>query len=75
MTGLCDQIIAGNETEVRPVGRFRPEKNFSRALEKAKLAWLLEFDSAYFERQAIWGEVKKTGLVDTRSVAVRRLGT
>jgi hypothetical protein len=52
------QVLAGIETETRAVGRFRPEKNFIRAIEKAKLAYLVEFDPAHIERQAIWAKVK-----------------
>src|SRR5439155_18701075 len=60
-----EQILAGNEKEIRGVGRFRPETNFARAIEKAKLAYFLELDPAHAERQAIWEKIKNVGLVDT----------
>jgi hypothetical protein len=59
------QLLAGKDTEVKGIGRFRPETNFARALEKAKLAYFLELDPAHTERQAIWAKVKNVGLVDT----------
>ena len=58
------QVLAGIETETRAVGRFRPETNFTRAIEKAKLAYLLELDPSYVERQAIWAKVKTAGLAN-----------
>jgi hypothetical protein len=59
------QILMGTEKEIRPVGRFRPETSFARALEKAKLAYFLDLDPAHAKRQAIWAKVKNVGLVDT----------
>ena len=59
-----EQVLAGVDTETRAVGRFRPEKNFIRAIEKAKLAYLLGFDPAYIERQTVWAKVKGAGFVN-----------
>src|SRR4051794_21840228 len=60
-----EQLLAGIETEIKWVGRFRPEPNFARALERARLAYFLELDPAHAERQAIWAKVRNVGLVDT----------
>ena len=43
---------------------IRPEKNFHRAMEKAKAAYLFSFDSEFFERQEIWSKLRQSGLVD-----------
>jgi hypothetical protein len=59
-----EQVLRGTEQEIKGVGRFRPETNFARALEKAKVAYFLELDPAYVERQAVWAKVKNVGLVD-----------
>jgi hypothetical protein len=44
--------------------RWRPERNFQRALQKAELAYLLSFDPEHLERQEIWQKVRFAGLVD-----------
>jgi hypothetical protein len=44
--------------------RWRPERNFQRALQKAEIAYLLSFDPDYLERQEIWQKVRFAGLVD-----------
>ena len=59
-----EQVLRGTEKEIKGVGRFRPETNFARAVEKAKLAYFLDFDPAHAERQAIWAKVKNVGLFD-----------
>jgi hypothetical protein len=43
---------------------FRPEKNFRRAVEKAKTAYLFGFDAEYFERQEMWAKLRQSGLID-----------
>jgi hypothetical protein len=44
--------------------RWRPERNFRRARQKAEIAYLLSFDPEYLERQEIWQKVRFAGLVD-----------
>ena len=44
--------------------RFRPERNFRRAVEKANAVYLVGFDREHFERQEIWQKVRFAGLVD-----------
>jgi hypothetical protein len=44
--------------------RWRPERNFRRALQKAEVAYLLIFDPEYLERQQIWQKARFAGLVD-----------
>lgn len=56
-------ILAGEENDLRSVGRFRFEKNFQRAQEIAMRAYMAEFDPEFAQRQAIWEKVKSAGLV------------
>ena len=44
--------------------KWRPERNFQRALQKAEVAYLLSFDSEHLERQEIWQKARFAGLVD-----------
>ncbi len=44
--------------------KWRPERNFRRALQKAEIAYLLSFDRDYLERQEIWQKARFAGLVD-----------
>jgi hypothetical protein len=44
--------------------KWRPERNFQRALQKTEIAYLLSFDPDYLERQEIWQKVRFAGLVD-----------
>jgi hypothetical protein len=59
-----EQVLAGIEKETVAVGRFRPERNFLRAMEKVREAYLLQFDPDYAEPQAIWFRAKSAGLVE-----------
>jgi hypothetical protein len=52
------------ESSVVETKRWRPERNFRRALQKAEIAYLLSFDPEYLERQEIWQKVRFAGLVD-----------
>jgi hypothetical protein len=54
----------GIESPVVETKRWRPERNFRRALQKAEIAYLLSFDPEYLERQEIWQKVRFAGLVD-----------
>jgi hypothetical protein len=58
------QVLAGLDKETVGVGRFQPERNFVRALERVRLAYMLEFDPSYAERQAIWSKARSVGLTD-----------
>jgi len=55
-----------NGIQVSIVGteKWRPERNFRRALQKAEIAYLLSFDPEYLERQEIWQKARFAGLVD-----------
>src|SRR5438132_898 len=44
--------------------KWRPERNFRRALQKAEMAYLLSFDPEHVERQEIWQKARFAGLVD-----------
>jgi hypothetical protein len=44
--------------------KWRPERNFRRALQKTEIAYLLSFDPEHLERQEIWQKARFTGLVD-----------
>jgi hypothetical protein len=56
--------LNGIESAVIETKRWRPERNFRRALQKAEIAYLLSFDPEYLERQEIWQKVRFVGLVD-----------
>jgi hypothetical protein len=56
--------LAGIERLPAGAKGFRPERNFQRAIEKAKVAYLFGFDSEYFERQEAWQKLRLSGLVD-----------
>src|SRR5436190_7168903 len=56
--------LNGIESAVIETKRWRPERNFRRALQKAEIAYLLSFDPEYLERQEIWQKVRFAGLVD-----------
>jgi hypothetical protein len=56
--------LAGIEDTTGSMTGFRPERNFQRAVEKAKAAYLFGFDSDYFERQEMWAKLRQSGLVD-----------
>ena len=56
--------LNGIESTVIETKRWRPERNFRRALQKAEIAYLLSFDPEYLERQEIWQKMRFAGLVD-----------
>jgi len=56
--------LNGSESAVVGTKRWRPERNFRRALEKAEIAYLLSFDRDYLGRQEIWQKARFAGLVD-----------
>jgi hypothetical protein len=56
--------LNGIESTVIETKRWRPERNFRRALQKAEIAYLLSFDPEYLERQEIWQKARFAGLVD-----------
>jgi hypothetical protein len=56
--------LNGIESPVIETKRWRPERNFRRAVQKAEIAYLLSFDPEYLERQQIWQKVRFAGLVD-----------
>ena len=56
--------LKGIESAVVERKRWRPERNFRRALQKAEIAYLLSFDPDYLERQKVWQKVRYAGLVD-----------
>jgi hypothetical protein len=56
--------LAGIEGSPAGAKAFRPERNFQRAIEKAKAAYLFGFDSEYFERQEMWAKLRQSGLLD-----------
>jgi hypothetical protein len=56
--------LNGIESAVIETKRWRPERNFRRALQKAEIAYLLSFDLEYLERQEIWQKARFAGLVD-----------
>jgi len=56
--------LNGIESVVVGTKRWRPERNFRRALQKAEIAYLLSFDPEYLERQEVWQKVRFAGLVD-----------
>ncbi len=55
--------LAGVEDDPARTNVFRPEKNFQRALEKARTVYLFGFDPEYFERQENWARARQSGLV------------
>jgi hypothetical protein len=56
--------LNGIDSAVIETKRWRPERNFRRALQKAEIAYLLSFDPEYLERQEIWQKARFAGLVD-----------
>ena len=56
--------LNGIESPVVEAKRWRPERNFRRALQKAEIAYLLSFDPEYLERQEVWQKARFAGLVD-----------
>jgi len=56
--------LNGIESPIAGAKKWRPERNFRRALQKAEIAYLLSFDPEYLERQEIWQKVRFAGLVD-----------
>jgi hypothetical protein len=56
--------LNGIDSPLTQTKRWRPERNFQRALQKAEIAYLLSFDPEYLERQEIWQKVRFAGLVD-----------
>ncbi len=55
-----------NGIDAAPIdsSRFRPERNFRRAVEKANAVYLLGFDPEHFERQEMWAKCRYAGVVD-----------
>jgi len=49
---------------IKSAKTWRGERNFARALQKAEIAYFLNFDPEYLERQAIWQKVRFAGLVN-----------
>ena len=58
-----DDELAGNVGPPKVTG-YRPETNFVRAMQKARLIYLHGFDSEHFERQAIWEKARGSGLIE-----------
>jgi hypothetical protein len=58
-----DELNGINATPI-DLPRFRPERNFRRAIEKANAVYLLGFDPEHFERQEMWAKCRYSGLVD-----------
>jgi hypothetical protein len=56
--------LNGIESAVIETKRWRPERNFRRALQKAEIAYLLSFDPDHLERQEIWQQARLSGLID-----------
>src|SRR5690242_10245911 len=56
--------LNGIEPPAVETKRWRPERNFRRALKKAEVVYLLSFDPEYLERQEVWQKVRFAGLVD-----------
>ena len=56
--------LDGIESPIVRTKKWRPERNFRRALQKAEIAYLLSFDPDYLERQEIWQKARFAGLVD-----------
>jgi len=56
--------LNGIESPIVGTKKWRPERNFRRALQKAEIAYLLSFDPDYLERQEIWQKARFAGLVD-----------
>ena len=56
--------VAEVEDDLARTNGFRPERNFQRAVEKAKTAYLYGFDPEYFERQEAWAKLRQAGLVN-----------
>jgi hypothetical protein len=53
--------LNGIESAVIGTKRWRPERNFRRALQKAEIAYLLSFDPDYLERQEICRKLGSLG--------------
>jgi hypothetical protein len=55
-----------NGTQAASLGskNWRRESNFQRALQKAEIAYLLDFDPEYLERQQIFQKARFAGLID-----------
>jgi hypothetical protein len=71
MSRLLRRIMgkASVEEELSGIGSsgptaIRPEGNFQRAIEKAKIAYLFGFDPEFFERQEVWSKLRQSGLVE-----------
>ena len=56
--------LNGIQSPIAGTKKWRPERNFRRALQKAEIAYLLSFDPDYLERQEIWQKARFAGLVD-----------
>jgi hypothetical protein len=56
--------LDGIQSRIVGTKKWRPERIFRRALQKAEIAYLLSFDPDYLERQEIWQKVRFAGLVD-----------
>ena len=56
--------LNGIQSPIVGTKKWRPERNFRRALKKAEIAYLLSFDPEYLERQEIWQKARFAGLVD-----------
>lgn len=56
--------LNGIDSELIGTKKWRPERNFRRALQKAEIAYLLTFDPDYLERQEIWQKARFAGLVN-----------
>lgn len=56
--------LNGIQSSIVGTKKWRPERNFRRALQKAEIAYLLSFDPEYLERQEIWQKARFAGLVD-----------
>jgi len=59
-----DEVLDGTGEVLPRSNAFRPERNFQRAIEKAKAVYFFGFDSEYFERQEMWAKLRQSGLVD-----------
>ena len=56
--------LNGIQSPIVGTKKWRPERNFRRAMQKAEIAYLLSFDPDYLERQEIWQKARFAGLVD-----------
>jgi hypothetical protein len=56
--------LNGIQSPIVGTKKWRPERNFRWALQKAQIAYLLSFDPDYLERQQIWQKARFAGLVD-----------